>query len=122
MIKGITVKLYEQTPDGKDSFGHPIVKETPVCVENVLVSPASTTEILDTLNLIGKKAVYKLAVPKEDFHNWQDCRVDFFGVSWRVIGLPQQGIKENIPLVWNQIWMVEQYGESENRTESCGRS
>ena len=117
MIKGITVKLYEQTPDGKDSFGHPIVKETPVCVENVLVSPASTTEILDTLNLIGKKAVYKLAVPKEDFHNWQDCRV-----SWRVIGLPQQGIKENIPLVWNQIWMVERYGESENRTESCGRS
>ena len=119
MIKGITVALYEKTADGKDPFGHPIMRETPVYVENVLVSPASTTEILDTLNLIGKKAVYKLAVPKEDSHNWQDCRVDFFGTSWRVIGLPQQGIEENIPLAWNQIWMVEQYGESENRAESC---
>ena len=42
-------------------------------------------------------------------HTWQDCRVDFFGQSWRVIGLPQQGIDENIPGAWNQKWMVERY-------------
>lgn len=109
MIKGIPVKLYERTLSGTDGFDHPMYAETPVTIENVLVAPASTTEILDTLNLTGKKAVYNIAIPKEDTHNWQDCRVDFFGQSWKVIGFPQQGINENIPGAWNQKWMVERY-------------
>ena len=49
MIKGIPVTLYEKTVIGKDEFDHPIYQETPVTVENVLVAPVSTTEILDTL-------------------------------------------------------------------------
>lgn len=109
MIKGMPVKLYERVLSGTDEFDHPVYTETPVIVENVLVAPASTTEILDTLNLTGKKAVYNIAIPKGDSHTWQDCRVDFFGQSWRVIGLPQQGIGENIPGAWNQKWMVERY-------------
>lgn len=109
MIKGMPVKLYERVLSGTDEFDHPVYTETPVIVENVLVAPASTTEILDTLNLTGKKAVYNIAIPKVDSHTWQDCRVDFFGQSWRVIGLPQKGIDENIPGAWNQKWMVERY-------------
>ena len=109
MIKGMPVKLYERVLSGTDEFDHPVYTETLVIVENVLVAPASTTEILDTLNLTGKKAVYNIAIPKGDSHTWQDCRVDFFGQSWRVIGLPQQGIDENIPGAWNQKWMVERY-------------
>lgn len=109
MIRGIPVKLYERTLSGTDAFDHPVYAETPTMVENVLVAPTSTTEILDTLNLTGKKAVYNIAIPKGDAHTWQDCRVDFFGQSWRVIGLPQQGIDENIPGPWNQKWMVERY-------------
>ena len=109
MIKGIPVKLYERILSGTDEFDHPVYTETPVIVENVLVAPASTPEILDTLNLTGKKAVYNIAIPKGDSHTWQDCRVDFFGQSWRVIGLPQQGIDENIPGAWNQKWMVKRY-------------
>ena len=109
MIKGMPVKLYERVLSGTDEFDHPVYTETPVIVENVLVAPASTTEILDTLNLTGKKAVYNIAIPKGDSHTWQDCRVDFFGQSWRVIGLQQQGIDENIPGAWNQKWMVERY-------------
>lgn len=109
MIKGMPVKLYERILSGTDEFDHPVYTETPAIVENVLVAPASTTEILDTLNLTGKKAVYNIAIPKGDSHTWQDCRVDFFGQSWRVIGLPQQGIDENIPGFWNQKWMVERY-------------
>ena len=109
MIKGIPVKLYERTASGTDTFGHPIYTETPVTVEDVLVAPASTTEVLDMLNITGKKAVYNIAIPKGDTHDWQDCRVDFFGTSWRVIGFPQ-GIEENIPGRWNQRWMVERYG------------
>lgn len=109
MIKGMPVKLYERILSGTDEFDHPVYTETPVMVENVLVAPVSIQEILDTLNLTGKKAVYNIAIPKGDSHTWKDCRVDFFGQSWRVIGLPQQGIDENIPGSWNQKWMVERY-------------
>lgn len=110
MIKGIPVILYEKTVIGKDEFDHPLYREIPVTIENVLVAPASTTEILDALNLTGKEAVYNIAIPKGDNHTWQDCRVDFFGMSWQVIGFPQQGIEENIPLEWNQKWQVALYG------------
>lgn len=108
-IKGISITLYEKTEIGRDEFNHPVYKEMPVNVENVLVAPASVSEILNTQNLTGKKAVYNMAIPKEDEHNWKDCRVDFFGASWRVIGFPQQGLNNNIPGDWNQKWMVEQY-------------
>lgn len=109
MIRGIPVILYERHIVGNDEFDHPLYQETPVTVDNVLVAPASTTEILDTLNLTGKKAVYNIAIPKGDDHTWKDCRVDFFGMSWQVIGFPQQGIEENIPLEWNQKWQVAAY-------------
>lgn len=109
MIKGITVILYEKEEEGKDGFNHPIYREKTVEVENVLVAPASVNEILDMQNLTGKKAVYNIAVPKGDTHIWQDNKVEFFGEIWRVIGFPQMGIAENIPLDWNQKWMVERY-------------
>lgn len=109
-MKGITVTLYERVQAGTDPFGHPVYEETPVQVDNVLVAPASVTEILDMKHLTGKKAVYNIAIPKGDQHTWEDNRVDFFGESWRVLSFPQQGIDEMIPLDWNQKWMVERYG------------
>ena len=109
-MKGITVTLYERVHAGTDPFGHPVYEETPVQVDNVLVAPASVTEILDMQHLTGKKAVYNIAIPKGDRHTWEDNRVDFFGESWRVLSFPQQGIDEMIPLDWNQKWMVERYG------------
>lgn len=101
--------LYEKKEIEKDDFNHPVYEEIPVEVENVLVAPANATEILDTFNLIGKKAVYNIAIPKGDTHKWENNRVDFFGKKWRVISLPQRGIEENIPLEWNEKWMVERY-------------
>lgn len=109
LIKGIAVYLYEKNETGRDEFNHSIYKETKVKVENVLVAPASTTEILDMQNLTGRKAVYNLAIPKGDKHTWENNRVEFFGEMWKVIGFSQMGIEENIPLSWNQKWMVERY-------------
>ena len=109
MIKGISVRLFERNKIGEDEFHHPIYEENPIDVENVLVSPSSTTEIVDSLNIFGKKAVYTIAIPKTDNHTWKDNVVEFFGEKWKVIGFPQMGIEENIPLDWNQKWMVERY-------------
>lgn len=109
MFKTITVTLYEKTPDGVDAFNKQQYIETPVDVPNVLYAPASSQEILDSINLYGKKAVYTLAIPKGDAHEWEDCRVSINGVDFKVFGIPLEGIDENIPLAWNKKVTVERY-------------
>lgn len=108
-MKGITVTLYKAAQTGTNGFGEPIEKETPVNVDNVLVAPASAQEILDSVNLYGRKAVYTLAIPKGDKHEWENRRVDFFGEKWRVFGIPTEGIDKLIPLDWNKKVTVERY-------------
>lgn len=109
MIKGITVILVNKVENGRDAFNHPTYSEEEILVENVLVAPASTTEMVDMMNLTGKKAVYNIAIPKGDNHAWKDQKVKFFGQIWQVIGFPQRGIDENIPLEWNEKWLVAAY-------------
>ena len=108
-IKGIKVTLYEKTQIGMDGFNKAIYKEKAAEVDNVLVSPASAQETLDAVNLYGKKAVYTLAIPKGDTHDWEDCRVSFFGEDWHVFGIPLEGIECDIPLAWNKKVTVERY-------------
>ena len=109
MIKGITITLYERTRTGTDDFNKPVYSENPVTVDNVLVSPVSSQEVIDTLNLTGKKAVYNMAIPKGDTHEWRDVRVDFFGQHFQTFGEPIKGIEANIPLDWNTKVQVETY-------------
>lgn len=111
MIKGITVTLYAVTQTGTDEFNRPIYTETAVQVDDVLVSPLSDTEIIDTVNLTGKKAVYQLGIPKGDTHEWENRRVSFFGEDWRCIGHPTEGIESMIPLRWNKKVKVESYAQ-----------
>lgn len=109
-MTGITVKLYEKTQVNNDEFNRPVYEEAAVDVDNVLVAPASAQEVLDTLNLTGKKAVYNLGIPKGDTHDWEDKRVEFFGASWHTIGFVQEGIEANIPTKWHKKVQVERYG------------
>lgn len=113
-LHGITVKLYTQTQTGKDSLNRPVYAETAVDVENVLVGQPTSTEVLDTLNLTGKKAVYTLGIPKGDTHDWTDKKVQFMDAPWngmtfRTIGVPIMGIEDMIPLRWNKQVKVEAY-------------
>ncbi len=108
-IKGITVILLEKEEIGKDAFNRMQYEEAEEKVENVLVAPASSDDVISQLNLTGKKAVYSLGIPKGDTHNWVDRRVKFFGKTWKTIGIPQEGIEELIPLDWNKKIEVERY-------------
>lgn len=109
-IKGIAVTLINKVEKGKDPFGKPVYEDVEIPVGNVLVSPTSTDDIVNQLNLTGKKAVYTLAIPKGDTHIWEDSEVRFFNKRWRVFGMETQGIDHLIPLDWNKKVMVEQYG------------
>ena len=109
MLKGITVTLYTKTQTGKDAFNRPVYTEQAIQVNNVLVSPASTSETLDTVNLTGKKAAYTLGIPKGDNHDWKDKKVEFFGETFKTFGEPLKGIDDMIPLEWNTKIQVERY-------------
>ena len=109
MIKCISFTLFSRSATAEDDFGRPIYTETPEVVDGVLVAPLSDQEVLETLNLTGRRAVYQLGLPKGDNHDWTDKRVRFFGHDWRVIGLPQEGIEANIPLKWHKKIRVERY-------------
>lgn len=101
------VILYEKRITGKNDFGEEIRSDFPVKVENVLVAPVSTDDVVESTKLYGKKAVYQLAIPKGDTHKWEDAVVEFFGKKWKTFGFAIQGIEENIPLEWNQKIQVE---------------
>lgn len=109
MIKGITVTLYDKKQKSVDPFGAPIYEEVEIPVENVLVSPTSSDDIVNTMNLTGRKAVYTLAIPKGDTNNWENKKVRFFGEDWQTFGIPLEGMEHLIPLDWNKKVMVERY-------------
>ena len=111
MIKGIAIKLYQKTEIGVDEFNHPVYEEAEVIVENVLIAPSTTEEILDSQNLTGRRAVYTLGIPKGDTHDWTNVAVSFFGRRFRTIGSPMEGIEELIPLSWNKKVRVEAIDE-----------
>ena len=109
-MRGITVTLYERTETGTDELNHPIYTETAVQVDNVLVAPSGSIEVLDQTNLDGRKGDYTLAIPKGDQHEWlAGQKVSFFGNDWRIIEMPEEGIEWLIPLGWNKKVRVERY-------------
>lgn len=108
-MKGIPITLYNKVEIGRDAFNKPIYDDMPETVENILIEPLSDSEVLETLSLTGRKAVYRIGIPKGDKHDWTDKKVSFFGQDFRTIGIPLEGIEEMIPLEWNKKVTVERY-------------
>lgn len=109
MLNTVTVTLITEKQTGTDPFGAPVSEEVREDVPGVLVAPSSANDIISSLQLYGKRAVYNLAIPKGDTHNWKDAKVEFFGQTWHVFGFPTEGIEANIPLRWNRKVQVEAY-------------
>lgn len=108
-IKGVTVKLIIPIQKDTDSFNAPIFDDVPEYVDNVLIGEPTSEEVINEMNLSGKRIAYTLAIPKGDDHVWEDAIVEFYGMKFRTIGAPMQGIDENIPLSWNKKVKVERY-------------
>ena len=108
-IKGIPIILIDKIKTGSDPFGNPLYKDTEIEVENVLISPTSSDDVVNQQSLTGRKAVYTLAIPKGDTHDWENKEVRFFGKHWKTFGIPLEGIEHLIPLDWNKKVMVERY-------------
>ena len=109
MIKGITVTLYERTAGEPDEFNNLTYTETAASVSNVLVTPVTADEMLDSSDLEGTKLVYELSIPKGDTHSWENCRVTIYGEDFLVVGPVYQYIEANVPLLWNKKVKVGRY-------------
>lgn len=110
-MKTVEVLLINDVYTGqKDKTNRPIMAEVVTSVPGCLIAPVSTEDVVNTLNLTGKTAVYQIAVPKGDNNDWVNARVHFGGKFYRTIGEPEEGIDENIPLKWNRKVKVERYG------------
>ena len=110
VIKGITVKLKTSEQTGVDGFDRPVCDDVWEHVDNVLVGEPLAEDVVNELNLSGKRIAYTLAIPKGDTHSWENTEVEFFGERFRTIGFPTEGIEENLPLSWNKKVKVERYG------------
>lgn len=109
-MKGTTVQLVVETITSYDPFGNPVVNEETVDVADVLVGQPTTDDITSSVQLYGKRIDYVLGIPKGDAHDWTDAKVYIWGDPYQVIGFPQTGIQENIPLRWGQNVKVQRYG------------
>ena len=108
-MRGITVTLHNRVQTGTDAFNRPIYEESTTTVNNVLIGEPTTEEVVNELNLSGKRLAYTLAIPKGDEHEWKGAVVEFFGERFRTFGTPTQGIDHLIPLQWNMKVKVERY-------------
>lgn len=109
MIKGTSVQIEVRKAVGNDEFDRPVYNSDFETVSNVLIGEPSSEDVINELNLSGKRIAYTLAIPKGDGHDWENAVVIFFGQKFRTIGTPVQGIDENIPLDWNKKVRVERY-------------
>lgn len=108
-ITGMTITLIDRVEVGRDPFGKPIHEDKPIDIDNVLIAPTSSDDVVNELSLSGRKAVYTLAIPKGDKHDWENKEVLFFDKKWRAFGIPLEGMDHLIPLKWNKKVMVERY-------------
>lgn len=110
-IKGITVHLHEKTEAGVDEFNRAQFTERLVPVDNVLVAPVVIgIDEYSRTNVNSKRARCELAIPKGDTHNWEDCKVDFWGDTWESVGYSTIGMEHQIPLDWNRKVVVQRVG------------
>lgn len=116
-IKGIPIVLYDRIEMGTDPFGVPQYEEVAETVENVLIGHPESQDIINEMQLSGKRIQYTLGIPKGDAHQWEDRVVEFFGRKFKTFGFVTQGIDELMPLEWNKKIMVEAYDGREDRTE-----
>lgn len=108
-LHGTTVILYERQQIGVDDFGVPVIQETPVEIDDVLVGSATSDEDNSTVQLAGIRAEYVLGIPYGDTHNWLDSRVEIFGEMYQTYGDIIRGIDANIPLRWKHNIRVKRY-------------
>lgn len=113
LIQGQTITLYSKTQTGSDLFGQPVYEETPVEVSNVLIAPISADAAPEQDGLKNVLEAYEIHIPKGDTNAWEDCRISFWGKTFRTVGAVKRYMEENTPLDWIGSIRVERYDRTD---------
>lgn len=107
MIVGETVKVSIIKEIGKDAFNAPIYETEWISVDDVLVVPGSTKNLIDSNRQFGSRVVYTLHFPKVFNGSLRGSLVEVRGEQFRVIGDPKPYQTWNCPTRWNMPVEVE---------------
>ena len=100
LIAGETVTV--RTPTiGYDEHMEEVVTWQDATVQNVVVTPGATSDVLDSTRPDGTRVAFTLGFPKTFMEPLRGCHVLVRGIECAVIGDPQPYATENTPGPWN---------------------
>ena len=100
LIAGETVTV--RTPTiGYDEHMEVVESWSARPVENVVVTPGTTSDVLDSTRPDGTRVAFTLGFPKTFTAPLRGCHVLVRGIECAVIGDPQPYAAENMPGPWN---------------------
>ena len=106
LIAGETVTV--RTPTiGYDEHMEEVVTWDEATVANVVVTPGTTSDVLDSTRPDGTRVAFTLGFPKTFTAPLRGCHVLVRGIECAVIGDPQPYAAENVPGAWNYTAEVE---------------
>lgn len=106
LIAGESVTV--RTPTiGYDEHMEEVVTWEETVVENVVVTPGATSDVLDGTRPDGTRVAFTLGFPKSFTAPLRGCRVTVRGIECAVIGDPQPYTPDNVPGPWNYTAEVE---------------
>ena len=106
LIAGETVTV--RTPTiGYDEHMEVVESWSARPVENVVVTPGATSDVLDSTRPDGTRVAFTLGFPKTFTASLRGCRVLVRGIECAVIGDPQPYAADNTPGPWNYTAEVE---------------
>lgn len=76
-------------------------------VANVVVTPGSTANVVESARPDGTRVAFTLGFPKSFTEPLRGCRVVVRGTEYAVVGDPQPLTPGNVPGLWNYTVEVE---------------
>lgn len=102
--EGVTVR----TPTvGYDEHMEEVVTWQEATVQNVVVTPGATSDVLDPARPDGTRVAFTLGFPKSFTAPLRGCRVTVRGIECAVIGDPQPYTAGSVPGPWDCTAEVE---------------
>ena len=106
LIAGEAVTVRTPTV-GYDEHMEEVTTWDEATVQNVVVTPGATSDVLDSTRPDGTRVAFTLGFPKSFTAPLRGCRVLVRGIECAVIGDPQPYTAENVPGAWNMNVEVE---------------
>ena len=106
LIAGEAVTVRTPTV-GYDEHMEEVTTWEEATVQNVVVTPGATSDVLDSTRPDGTRVAFTLGFPKTFTASLRGCRVLVRGIECAVIGDPQPYAAENVPGSWNMNVEVE---------------